>query len=242
MSKQNFYYTSYSLRRWLQTPISAKKYDRDYPYTLLPPRRCLLEPIPEIYFAKDFLSEAAEYHKDSDNDTAAEAIRKADLLEIEKWTESLWGKAIPSSTLRRKVEDPQTTPKEGRHKKYVPAEMRENLVARDRFHCRWCGIPVIPKRVRDYLRKEYPKALRWGNTNRSKHAAFKAMTLVEDHVKPVSRGGETSLDNLIVSCWPCNSGRGNFMPEEMCLIPPIPEEGPWIESDWDGLTRVLPKG
>ena len=242
MTRQKSYYTRYLQCCQLQALPQTKQSDPDYPYTRLPPRRCLLEPIPEIYLAQDLLIEAAECHKNDDRIGAEKAIKKADFLEIEKWTESLWGKAILPSTLRRRVKNPKPIQKEQKDKEDVPAEMKRNLVARDRFHCRWCGIPVIPKNVRDYLRDEYPKALRWCGTNRTNHAAFSAMTLVEDHVKPVSRGGKTSLHNLIVSCWPCNSGRSNFMPEEMCLIRPLPAEGPWIKSNWDGLKRVLRKG
>ena len=242
MSKQKFYYTRYLQCCQLQALPPTEQSDRDYPYTRLPPRRCLLEPIPEIYLAQDLLSEAAEYHKNDDRIRAEKAIKKADFLEIEKWTESLWGKAAAPATLRRIIKNPETIEKGMQDNEYVPAQVKRNLVARDGYHCRWCGIPVIPKNVRDYLRKKYPDALRWGNTNRTKHAAFNAMTLVEDHLIPLSRNGKTSLNNLIVSCWPCNSGRENFMPEEMCLIPPIPAEGPWIKSNWDGLRRVLSKG
>lgn len=242
MNKQKFYYTRYLQCCQLQALPPTKQSDRDYPYTRLPPRRCLLEPIPQIYLAQDLLSEAAECDKRDDRNGAEEAIRKADFPEIEKWTESLWGKAIPPSTLRRLVEDPQPIPKERQDKKDVPAEMSRNLVARDGYHCRWCGIPVIPKRVRDYLKGKYGEPMRWVNSGYVEHAAFKAMTLVEDHLIPRSRDGKTLLNNLIVSCWPCNSGRGNFMPEEMCLIRPIPAEGPWIKSNWDGLKRVLSKG
>lgn len=35
-----------------------------------------------------------------------------------------------------------------------------------------------------------------------------------DHVLPISRGGQNSLDNLVTACRPCNSSKGDKTPEE----------------------------
>jgi hypothetical protein len=38
--------------------------------------------------------------------------------------------------------------------------------------------------------------------------------LTLDHVRPKSRGGNTSWDNLVTACKKCNSKKGDFTPEE----------------------------
>jgi len=35
-----------------------------------------------------------------------------------------------------------------------------------------------------------------------------------DHVHPISRGGQNSMDNLATACRPCNSSKGDKTPEE----------------------------
>ena len=243
MNFHNFYYSQFPVRRCLQVPIPNKDFGFDYPYTRLPTRRCLLEPTPAIYLAHDLLNEAAECHKKGDHEGAEKAIQSADLPEISEWMESIWGPFSPSIHRRwiEKIADEDKVPPATRAKQYIPKELRDKLVERDGYHCRWCGIPVISAKARDLLKKKYPKIFRWGPANADKHAAFQAMILSEDHVIPRSRGGQNLMDNLIVSCSPCNSGRGDFLPQEMCLTPPVPQQGPWITSDWDGLIRILPK-
>ena len=38
-------------------------------------------------------------------------------------------------------------------------------------------------------------------------------TATLDHVIPISRGGLNNANNYVIACEPCNSGRGNSMPE-----------------------------
>ena len=218
-------------------------YDCDYPYTLLPPRRCLLEPIPEIYLAQLHLIDAADCHcqPNSDRKMVEELICKADKPEIVEWMDSIWGpwNCSVHRRLVEKIEKSEYVPEKARANKNIPTALKRSVIKRDRYHCRWCGIPVISVEARDHLKRIYPNALRWGPSNDDKHAAFLAMTLSVSRVIPRSRGGKNLMDNLVVSCGPCSAGRKEFFPREVCLIHPIPEKGPWITSDWDGLIRVF---
>ena len=220
-------------------------YGYDFPHTLLPPRRCLREPIPEIYIAWLHLIEAADFHcqPNSDPKTVEELICEADKPEIVEWMDSIWGPWNPAVHRRliKNIEDADCVPESARAKENIPVGLKRNVIDRDQYHCRWCGIPVISVKARDHLKKIYPNALRWGQTNNEKHAAFLAMTLSVSRVIPRSRGGKNLMENLVVSCGPCGAGRKKFLPMEVCLIHPVPEQGPWITSDWDGLTRVLLK-
>ena len=72
---------------------------------------------------------------------------------------------------------------------HVPRRFRRQvtntfLFARDRYTCQYCG-----------------KTLNSGE-------------LTLDHVIPRSRSGETTWENLVACCHPCNNKKGNRTPEE----------------------------
>lgn len=64
---------------------------------------------------------------------------------------------------------------------------RRNILLRDRNTCQFCG------------------------------RVFPAAELTLDHVIPRSRGGTTSWDNLVASCYRCNNIKGHRTPEEAGL-------------------------
>lgn len=61
----------------------------------------------------------------------------------------------------------------------ISKALRFAVLERDEFRCQYCG------------------------------AAPKNGALEVDHIIPVSKGGETSAENLITSCEPCNKGKSN---------------------------------
>ena len=61
---------------------------------------------------------------------------------------------------------------------------RRNILMRDRYTCQYCLESVT------------------------------AGELTMDHVIPRSRGGETSWENVVACCIPCNNKKGNRTPEE----------------------------
>ena len=66
---------------------------------------------------------------------------------------------------------------------------RENIFKRDDYTCQYCG------------------------------TQFEAQKLNLDHVVPRDKGGRTSWDNLVASCVPCNTRKGNKMPAEARMFP-----------------------
>jgi len=62
-----------------------------------------------------------------------------------------------------------------------------NVMTRDRFSCQYCG-------------------------NR-----LKGSELNYDHVVPRAKGGRTVWENIVTSCYPCNSKKANRTPEEAGL-------------------------
>ncbi|MCG8043042.1 MAG: HNH endonuclease [Candidatus Thiodiazotropha endolucinida] len=114
---------------------------------------------------------------------------------------------------------------------------KKQLHERDGYHCRFCGVPVIRKEVRSAIKKLYPNALQWERKNIEQHAAFQAMWLQYDHVLPHARGGNNDLENVVITCAPCNFGRMDYLMEEVGISDPREREP--VKSSWDGLERIL---
>lgn len=199
-------------------------------------RTCLRDPIPELLEAALNLDEAVTAHLAGNRDRAEELIRRADMPEVREWTESLWGGNSPYVKVRSIPDAPPALPKDQRIKVRMPNTAEKKLLhERDGFHCRFCGIPLIRMEVRKRIKEAYPEALSWGATNITQHAAFQAMWLQYDHLLPHARGGDSDLDNVVLTCAPCNYGRWHYTVEEVGLIDPRKREP--IQSVWDGLER-----
>lgn len=207
-------------------------------------RRYCLAPIPEIFQAAYYLDCAAQAHLEGRRAMADELIKKADIAAIFEWSEDLWGGASRGVELKRQIErrrdDPNKPIRVGDAEMApanIPARLKQTVIARDGYVCRYCGIPVIDQRAQSLLRKEYPESLRWGDRNSEKHAAFQALDLDWDHLIPRSLGGANTIENLVVSCSPCNCARGNMTLAEMGLFNPLQFHAQ--KTSWDGLTRLL---
>ena len=141
----------------------------------------LLEPILELYEASRLLDEAVTAHLAGDRDRADRLIRAADFPVIAEWTESLWGPGGPWSRPRMVADPLPFLPAEHRSRQRMPGKaVLRQLVERDGFHCRFCGIPVIRAEVRQQIRAAYPEALRWRTRNVDQYAAFQALCLTYD--------------------------------------------------------------
>jgi 5-methylcytosine-specific restriction endonuclease McrA len=198
-------------------------------------RRCLRDPIPEIVQAASLLEQATCAHIGGQYLEAAELICCADIDSIREWTESLWGRNSPYVLYRRSTAS-LVLPEPERQKLRMPTlQERHKLHFRDGYHCRFCGIPVIRKEIRQRIRKAYPLALRWGRRNKDCHAAFQAMWAQYDHVVPHAKGGTNDLYNLVVTCAPCNYARMSYTLEEVGLLDPRMFDA--VRSNWDGLER-----
>ena len=63
------------------------------------------------------------------------------------------------------------------------------------------------------------------------------MWLQYDHLLPHSRGGNNDLNNLVITCAPCNFGRMEYTLAEVGIKNPLKTEK--IKSNWNGLERIL---
>jgi hypothetical protein len=65
--------------------------------------------------------------------------------------------------------------------------------------------------------------------------------LTRDHVKPLSRGGTNSWDNVVTACTKCNARKGNRLPMECGMYPKsTPKEPRYVVMVWysRGLNEV----
>jgi len=199
-------------------------------------RDCLREPIPEIFDAARLLDAAVTAHLRGESELASRLFGMANDPKVREWTESLWGTASPYIKVREVPGAPPSLDKNQRVPVRMPnAKERQLLHERDRFHCRFCGIPVIRKEIREKIKRIYPEFVTWGRTNLSQHAGFQAMWLQYDHVVPHARGGNNDLENVVITCAPCNYGKWNYLVSEIGLSDP--RRRPPSQSWWDGLER-----
>src|SRR5690606_28277155 len=133
---------------------------------------------------------------------------------IGEWIDRIWLGDVPSIHAVRKIDGlPPVLAKEARFvPRNAPLAMKRALVARDGHHCRLCSIPLVRPEVRKELVRLYPNEARWtSNRAADQHRGLQVMWLQYDHIIVHSRGGETSEDNLIVTCAACNFGRAGYM-------------------------------
>jgi 5-methylcytosine-specific restriction endonuclease McrA len=112
------------------------------------------------------------------------------------------------------------------------------ILRRDSFTCRYCGIRTVFLPVLHALSSKFPDSfpVDAGWTAQGTHPAYSLLSATYDHILSPTRGGESEPENVVTSCWPCNSGKSNYTVEEVGfeLLPPG-------DSDWDGLTEVYPE-
>lgn len=210
----------------------------------LQPRHCMREPIPEIFYAAFLLDRAVGAHLAGDTASAAVLFREADMPEVRAWTESLWGSksANPDQwkyhRFRAVADMPAHLPESQRIPVRMPTTVEEHrIIEHYGRNCVFCGIPVIHKKIREAAKTAYPQSVSWGSTNPSQHAAFQCMWMQFDHVLPHSRGGDNSLENVVITCAPCNYGRWHWTLDEVGLLDP--RKRSLYKTSWDGLERFI---
>ena len=186
-------------------------------------RRSLKKPVPEIFEAWDHMSAAVDAHICGDGERAAQLFKKANGIRVWHWLNPAWSIDV-DDRVHIKVPSPEGdtgwVPKEMRDGKSVPSGIKQAVLERDGFRCRYCGIPVVDAEIRKIANKLYPKYVFWGNDPRCQHAGFAVMWLQYDHVVPWSHGGRTDEDNLVISCALCNFGKWNNTLKQLGLEDP----------------------
>jgi len=198
-------------------------------------RPFLRAPIPAIERAAESLKLASEAHIAGQRARAAALLDEANDPAVRQWTESIWGKGGEFAVSGPFKASPAFLA--GATERMPDPELQRELHRRDGFYCRFCGVPVIRKQVREFFRAQYPEVHVWGRKNCEQHAALQCMWAQYDHLLPHSRGGQNTLENLVVTCAPCNYGRMQYTLEEARLQNPL-ERAPRVGA-WNGLEFLL---
>lgn len=199
-------------------------------------KQCFREPIPELFDVARYLDAAVSAHLAGHTDLASSLFTVANCDKARAWLESIWGKKSQYVCVGA-VARPPVDPAERVPVRMPTKAQIAQLHARDGFHCRYCGIPVVRPEIRKLACQLYPQVVTWGSTNASQHAGFQTLWAQYDHVVPHSYGGTNDLENLVVSCAACNFGKMSYPLEELGLADPR-DHAP-VQSQWDGLERLL---
>jgi 5-methylcytosine-specific restriction endonuclease McrA len=142
-----------------------------------------------------------------------------------------------SANHRRRILQVPRPPEVTGNRSSTPESLKRYIWERDRYTCRYCGLPTIPpttiKMARALLGED---VLPWGSTNASRHGTLFLARAEYDHVVPVSLGGSNTAENLVTACPSCNYGKDRWSIEELGIDDPRSRPVPEIE--WDGLTSV----
>jgi hypothetical protein len=112
------------------------------------------------------------------------------------------------------------------------------VFVRDRFICRYCGqqtffVPIL-RAISIMMPDEFPYHPNWKMSEC--HIAYWRFGASIDHVVPVARGGDgSSENNLVTSCYMCNSIKQYWLLEELRWELKTPSQ-----IAWDGLASRLP--
>ena len=117
--------------------------------------------------------------------------------------------------------------------------VQARVFVRDHFTCRYCGrrtlfVPVL-RAISSIVPDVLPYHPHWKMSDC--HIAYWQYAASIDHVVPIARGGDaTSDDNLVTSCYMCNSIKQNWLLDELhWQLLPISGER------WDGFSSRLPE-
>ena len=201
-------------------------------------RRCIKEPIPEIFAAWDAMSAAVDEHLKGNRAGAEELFRQADLPAVWNWLNSSWIDVKRNVVEMNPPGDTKAIPKSERDPdRNIAQNIRAAVLERDGYRCRYCGIPVVHADIRKIAAKLYPESVVWDSRDPKKqHAGFQCLWLQFDHVEPHSHGGKSSIENVVISCALCNFGKDRFPLRQLHVEDPRLREPEHI--GYDGLERL----
>lgn len=118
------------------------------------------------------------------------------------------------------------------------AKYESQIYQRDGYRCRYCGIRVIDTKALLKMEKMVGKEIfQVKGKNSDRHGVALVLRATIDHIKPLSRGGRTKLDNLVTSCWSCNYGKLNATLEQLGISNPLNKQSNPNRS-WNGLMPI----
>ena len=118
-------------------------------------------------------------------------------------------------------------------------KVEKEVFERDSYRCRYCGLRIISKEVfTEYSRIVGSDNFSVERENSKRNGLTLGLRGVADHVEPYASGGETSIDNLVTSCYSCNFGKAGYTLEQIGIFDPRLKRP--VNDGWSGLTEFLP--
>ena len=118
-------------------------------------------------------------------------------------------------------------------------KVEKEVFERDSYRCRYCGLRIISKEVfTEYSRIVGSDNFSVERENSKRNGLTLGLRGVADHVEPYASGGETSIDNLVTSCYSCNFGKAGYTLEQIGIFDPRLKQP--VNDEWLGLTEFLP--
>ncbi len=201
-------------------------------------RTSIKQPIPEARAAIDALEAAVDAHLGGDHELAAAKFREANCPITWAWLNEGWLRIFKNVVIMKPAGDTQLIPKAERDPdRNIATTIKQAVLDRDGYRCRYCGLPVVHADIRKIARQLYPTEIPWNpRIPAEQHAAFQVAWLQFDHVEPHSHGGKSSIENVVVTCALCNFGKDRFTLRQLDIEDPRLRSP--IPSDFDGLERL----
>ena len=138
----------------------------------------------------------------------------------------------------------------GAKRKTIPPHTQVGVFQRDGFNCLYCGRRVVLAAMLRLLAEYFapidphlfPYHPHWKMTKC--HLAFWRDSASCDHLLPAARGGNSDPDNLVTSCYNCNSIKQNWTLEELgwSRLQGAPQPWDGLSSSYPSLVTVVWKG
>jgi len=167
-------------------------------------------------------------------------LEKTRHFEIREWfisTAQVAGARRHTALGEPDAEAPEV-PKAAQDTPRISVSLARSVLERDGYRCRYCNIPVIYTNEARKLRALFgTENFQMSKSNQVAHGTLRAFYNSFDHVVPLSRGGRTSLENLVTACYPCNFGKDNFTLSQLRLQSPFSVDPQ--KTDHDGFITLL---
>ena len=211
-------------------------------------RECLLPYPPEFEHSIDLLLQAAILAKQGGEQRVKEArllIKEMADADMRSWFDDL---AQNSGKVRLEILN--RAPKKlvgNKSQKRPTAKLENQIIQAQGFHCRYCGIRLVPNKQLVHLQKLVGYEILPNRSRKEKrtqntdvHGIWLLTRAAVDHVEPVAQGGQdvNRIENLVACCWSCNYGKWKYTLKDLELDNPLCRSAK--KTDWLGLTDIFP--
>jgi hypothetical protein len=173
-------------------------------------------------------------------DTGLEHLERTRHLDIREWFKIIGqnaGKKRFAELGSREALEPEVS-QQARVDGDIDTNLARNVLERDRYHCRYCDVPIIYKSEVEKIRELFGHAkFPMSQSNDVAHGTLRAFYNSFDHVVPRSRGGQNTAENIVTACYACNFGKDNFTLFQLGLDDP--RQNSFVDSGHDGFVSLL---